>query len=296
MPWQQLTLVVRGVEVDALSDALLAAGAVAVDVSDADAGTPAEQAQFGEPGSEVRRWSRSRVSALFATEADVRSCLARAHAHAGAPPAAEIDIRTVQDEDWVRLTQRQFGPIKITPRLWVVPTWETVPDPHAINLILDPGAAFGTGSHPTTRLCLRWLAEYIRGGETVVDYGCGSGILAIAALRLGATHAVGIDIDPQAVLAARANAMQNRVPARFYQSGHEPTHTGDVVLANILANPLIMLAPVLARATAARGSIVLSGVLEPQADEVIDAYRPWFTITTGATDDGWVSLIGRKIS
>jgi ribosomal protein L11 methyltransferase len=294
MPWQQLIFVVRGVEVDALSDALLAAGAVAADVSDADAGTPAEQAQFGEPGSDVRRWPRSRMRALFAADVDVRSCLNRACADAGVAPIDVIDIRALDDEDWVRVTQRQFGPIEITPRLWIVPTWETIPDPNAINLILDPGAAFGTGSHPTTRLCLRWLVDHIRGGESVIDYGSGSGILAIAALRLGAARAVGIDIDPQAVLAARANAMQNQVPAHFYQSGQKSTASGDVVLANILANPLIALAPLLAAATAARGTIVLSGILETQAAEVAEAYRAWFDVTTAASEDGWALLVGRK--
>jgi ribosomal protein L11 methyltransferase len=194
----------------------------------------------------------------------------------------------------VRLTQSQFKPIRISSRLWIVPSWEQVPDANAINIRLDPGAAFGTGSHATTRLCLAWLEANLRGGETVLDYGCGSGILAIAALRLGAARATGVDIDPQAVLAARANAMQNRVSADFHAPGDEPRPASDVVLANILAGPLIALAPLLAAATRPAGRIVLSGVLEAQAEEVIAAYSAWYAMSAPVLDEGWALLAGVK--
>jgi ribosomal protein L11 methyltransferase len=201
----------------------------------------------------------------------------------------------LSDRDWVRLTQSQFKPICISERLWIVPTWESAPNPHAINLRLDPGAAFGTGSHATTRLCLKWLERNLHGGESVLDYGCGSGILAIAAARLGAANVCGVDIDAQAVLAARANALQNRISAEFFAPGAELKRRYQIVVANILANPLIAVAPLLAAATIAKGHVVLSGVLEPQIDEVQQAYTAWFDMTTVELDEGWALLAGTRL-
>jgi ribosomal protein L11 methyltransferase len=294
MSWQSVTLTVAGHEVETLTDALVAAGALSVDVSDADAGTAAETALFGEPGAIAAPWARSTLKVLFGADADAEAALVVACEAAGVDFPATIERRVVDDQDWVRLTQSQFKPIRISSRLWIVPSWETAPDPAAINLVLDPGAAFGTGSHATTRLCLRWLLDHVRAGERVLDYGCGSGILAIAALRLGAGHAVGVDIDPQAVLAARANAMQNRVGAEFYEPGGEPALRFDIVLANILANPLIALSPLLAAATRPGGSIVLSGVLESQAEDVVRAYSAWFDMKAPVVDEGWTLLTGRR--
>jgi ribosomal protein L11 methyltransferase len=174
----------------------------------------------------------------------------------------------------------------------VVPTWHTPPDPAAINLIIDPGLAFGTGTHSTTRLCLQWLDDHVRGGESVLDYGCGSGILAIAAVKLGAGHATGVDIDAAALLAARTNAMQNQVVMQFESAAQAASTVHDIVLANILANPLIMLAPLLARATRGGGHVVLSGILEQQAAEVSDTYSEWFAMSTAQHDEGWVLLSG----
>lgn len=282
---------------DGWADALLAAGALSVDVADPHAGTADETPLFGEPGEESgRRWPTSRLTALFAAAADVAVALAAA-ARAMAQPLPPYERAEVPDQDWVRATQSQFGPIRIADRLWIVPSWCTPPDPAAENLVLDPGLAFGTGSHPTTRLCLRWLVEALRRGESVLDYGCGSGILAIAAARLGAGAVVGTDIDPQAMVAASANAAANAVDVRFLlpdalaAAGLPPF---DVVVANILANPLRLLAPALARRTAPGGRIVLSGVLDAQADEVAATYADWFNIGTWAADEGWVALAGTR--
>ena len=188
MSWQNLTLTVAGHEAEALSDALIDAGALSVDLSDADAGTAAEHAAFAEHGAPSTPWKRSRLTALFAAGIDTRAALAVACETAAIAHPYEAACSEVGDCDWVRLSQSQFKPIRISARLWIVPTWEVAPDPAAINLLLDPGAAFGTGSHPSTRLCRQWLDRNIRGGESVLDYGCGSGILAIAAARLGAAQ------------------------------------------------------------------------------------------------------------
>jgi len=294
MSWQRVTLFAHGSDVEALSDALFAAGALAVDIADADAGTAAERAAFGEPGAATEPWARSEVSALFDADCDVRQAIAAACLQAGIACPDAPRIEPVGDQDWVRLTQSQFKPLRIADRFWIVPTWESAPDPAAINLVLDPGAAFGTGSHPTTRLCLEWLIAHLRDGESVLDYGCGSGILAIAAMRLGASRALGVDIDPQAVLAARANAMQNRVAAEFREPDRSDDARFDVVLANILANPLIVLAPLIAGATRAGGRVVLSGVLDTQAEEVRLAYAPWYDMTIAAVAEGWALLAGTR--
>jgi ribosomal protein L11 methyltransferase len=195
----------------------------------------------------------------------------------------------------VRLTQSQFEPIHISSRLWIVPTWHTPSDPNAVNIVLDPGLAFGTGSHPTTRLCLRWLDSNLKGGERVLDYGCGSGILAIAAMKLGAAQAIGVDVDFQAVVASRGNAVANQVDnVQFYLPDDVPQSTYDLVMANILTNPLRLLAPLLANATRPGGQIVLSGILEEQAQEVMNIYQQWFDLDVPIFEDGWSCLSGRK--
>ncbi len=295
MAWLSVTLTVDANGVESLSDALLDAGAIAVDVADAQAGTTAERAMFGEPGETgARDWELSRVNALFDESADVAARVTAAFALAGLAPAGDFHTERIADQDWVRATQSQFQPVCVAPRLWVVPTWHTPPDDSAINLVIDPGLAFGTGTHPTTRLCLQWLAVNLRGGERVLDYGCGSGILAIAAMKLGAACATGVDIDPAALLAARHNAMQNQVMVEFIAADRCAPQTAEIVLANILANPLVLLAPLLARATRRGGQIVLSGVLDHQAGEVQDAYRAWFDMHPVERDDGWVLLSGKK--
>ena len=299
MSWQAVTLIVDARCVETLSDLLLESGALSVDVSDAAAGTPTERPLFAEPGSAPAiNWAVNRVVALFNENvaiADVVPAVLRASM---LPMTTPYGIDRINDQDWVRLTQAQFTPQKISSRLWVVPTWHEVVDPAAINIRLDPGLAFGTGTHPTTRLCLRWLDAHLKQGESVIDYGCGSGILAIAAMKLGASRAAGVDIDEQALLAARRNALQNQADVTFYAAEDDlsanvisPAH---VVVANILANPLSVLAPLLARLTLPGGQVVLSGILAPQADEVREAYAPWFEMHTTDPDEEWVVLAGRK--
>lgn len=294
MNYRQATFVAAGADVDGLSDALMAAGALSVEVTDADAGTPDEQAAFDEPGEAARSWRRCVITALFPAGTDAEAALrdACAGAHVDYPPAPAFT--ELEEQDWVRLTQSQFKPIRITERLWIIPSWESAPQPEAINLRLDPGVAFGTGSHPTTRLCLQWLAGSLPPAATVLDYGCGSGILAIAALRLGAASAVGVDIDPQALVAARDNASQNGVTAQFHAPGDEPPGPYRVVVANILANPLIALAPVLAARTLPGGAVVLSGILQDQAPEIAAVYGQWFDMTVPLFDEGWALVVGHR--
>ena len=293
MPWLAATLIVDAGRGEMLSDALLAGGAISVDTTDAHAGTPFERAVFAEPGTHCEAgWERLKVVALFDEHADVAAHVAAALDAAGCDPSQSYALEQIADQDWVRATQSQFQPVRVSPRLWVVPTWHAAPDPAAINLVIDPGLAFGTGTHPSTRLCLAWLDTQLHGGESVLDYGCGSGILAIAAVKLGAARAIGVDIDPAALLAARHNAMQNEVTARFVAPDHPLAETADVVLANILAHPLKLLAPLLARATCEGGRVVLSGILEGQAEEVRRAYAQWFDMSTTRHDEGWVLLAG----
>ena len=278
------------------ADALLAAGALSVDVADACADTTSESARYGEPGDgDLVPWPLSRLCALFDASVDAQAALASAAARLDeAPPLYWQD--TIADTDWVRETQAQFGPLRVTERLWIVPSWRKPVDAGAINVRLDPGLAFGTGSHPTTLLCLRWLAENIAEGASVLDYGCGSGILAIAAAMLGAGRVAGIDIDPQALAASRANALANGVAVAFGPPEALPPQTFDVVVANILANPLELLAPVLAQRVGAGGRVVLSGILEAQSDRVAAAYARWFNIAPWGSGDGWVALAGVRLA
>lgn len=296
MPWLTLIVDSEATHAEALSEALLELGALSVDLLDADADTPDEQAIFGEPGEPPPGvWQHNRVSAMFDDDQNVRAILANATAQIGLEKTPEYRIEMLADNDWVRLTQSQFEPIPISPRLWIVPTWHTASDPAAINIVLDPGLAFGTGSHPTTRLCLRWLDQNLQGGESVLDYGCGSGILAIAALKLGAACAVGVDVDKQAVIASRDNATVNQVKdVKFYLPDDTPKDNYDLVVANILTNPLCLLAPLLANATRQGGQIVLSGILEAQAPSVMDIYQQWFDLNSPIFEDGWSCLSGRK--
>ena len=293
--WLNVRLTAPAELAERLSEALLTHGALSVGIEDADAGTPAERPQFGEPGLHPERlWERSVVLALFEAEADWRASLAAAARSIGLAQVPEPIVEPLADADWVRLTQSQFDPIPIDGRLWIVPSWHESPDPSAITLTLDPGLAFGTGSHPTTRLCLRWLLAHVRPGDTVLDYGCGSGILAIAAARLGATPVTGVDIDPQAVVAAEYNAERNAVTARFADSAHAIEGQFDIVVANILSNPLKALAPAICGHVRAGGRLALSGILAEQADDLIACYAPYLPLTVADTRDGWVCLSGVK--
>lgn len=328
MPWLVLTLELDEAHTEAVSDALLEAGAVSVSVEDADAGTAAEIPQYREPGqggvtweheTEAMPWRRNRVSALLPAQSDARGVVAEAVRRAGLDPAPHFAVAHLEDDDWVRRTQSQFAPIPVGERIWVVPSWCEPPQPDAVVVRLDPGLAFGTGSHPTTRLVLRFLERALRdagppaagkgGGEmmtgqgsrprpgasspnSVLDYGCGSGILAIAAAKLGARRVDATDLDLQALEATAANARSNGVVVNVVPPQALPAGHYDVVVANILANPLIELAPLLTARTRPGGRLALSGILEAQAQEVIAAYAPEFALAVGEADEGWVLLEG----
>jgi ribosomal protein L11 methyltransferase len=294
MAWQSLKIEAGSDAAEALSDALMELGALSVGIEDADAETPDELPIFGEPGTgEPGVWKRNVVSALFDEEADVPALAQQASAAAGLNHP-RYSIEAIPEQDWVRATQSQFNPIHICGKLWIVPSWHSSPQPEAINIVLDPGLAFGTGSHPTTHLCLAWLADNLGGGETVLDYGCGSGILAIAAKKLGAGETLGVDIDPQAIIASSRNAEQNSVDIRFCLPDSMPPDEADVVVANILSIPLKVLAPVLAQSCRSGGHIVLSGILTEQAGEVAAVYAPWFDMAPPVFRENWTLLTGKK--
>jgi ribosomal protein L11 methyltransferase len=299
MSWTEIVIEVARDHAEALSDALMDAGALSVSVEDADEGTEAERPLFGEPGMEPEEaaWEHSRVVALAAEDGDHAAIVAEAAAICGiATPA--YTLRPVAEQDWVRLTQSQFDPIHIGKNIWVVPSWHQAPDPNGLILELDPGLAFGTGSHPTTRLCMEWLEAHAPKDLLVLDYGCGSGILAMVAKKLGAAQVFGVDIDPQAIESARYNSERNRCEIDYYlpEEFALPTHphTFDIVVANILSSPLKLMAPMLASRVSSGGALVLSGILARQADEVAAAYAPFIKLSVWAEHEGWVVLAGRS--
>jgi ribosomal protein L11 methyltransferase len=297
--WTELLFTVPGGDAEAWSDALLEAGALSVQAEDADADSPDEQALFGEPGepAPAASWSRTRLTVLLGASQDAQACLANAAALCARIAPSEIAQRSVADQDWVRLTQSQFEPIAVGRRLVISPSWHLDAGRADTGgrevLRLDPGLAFGTGSHPTTRMCLEWLDASLKSGSSVIDYGCGSGILAIAAARLGASPVTAIDIDLQAVESARHNALANEVPIRV-QSAQDPLpEPADVVLANILANPLRVLAPLLTGLVRQGGVLVLAGLLERQAQELCARY-PEVSLDVVDVREGWACLAGIK--
>ena len=294
MSYQQITINVNDAVAERLADALMEHGALSAAIEDAYAGTENEQAIFGEPGMPTEQiWQQSKVIALFGENDDAAAMIQTASQECGLKDLAYTS-EILADQDWVRLTQAQFDPIQISERLWITPSWHEAPNGNAVNLQLDPGLAFGTGSHPTTRLCLKWLDTQLKGGENVLDYGCGSGILTIAALKLGAGSAVGVDIDEQAIRASKDNAAQNNVDAQFYLPDGLPQGQFDIVVANILANPLRMLGEMLAARTKQGGRIVLSGLLDEQVEELSGIYSQWFDIERAEIDEGWARLSGGK--
>ena len=291
----ELRLICPEQRVDPISDALQALDALSVSVEDADSGTHHERALFGEPGlpPPAHRWSRSRLVALFADETAAREAARLLSAQAFFDGCAVQALEAVAEQDWVRLTQSQFEPVRITPAFWIVPSWHEVP-PQASHVIrLDPGLAFGTGTHPTTRMCLRWIAAHPPAGQRVLDYGCGSGILAIGAALHGAHAVDAVDIDAAAVQSTRDNAAANGVRLN---AGLPERATGqyDTVLANILATPLKVLAPLLADHVAPGGALVLAGVLERQTEELRQAYQPYLALEVADAEDGWVLLVARR--
>jgi ribosomal protein L11 methyltransferase len=300
MAWIEIVVEIARDHAEALSDALMEAGALSVSVEDADFGTDAEQPLFGEPGMEPSEtaWERSRVVALAEQDADHAEIVATATQAIGLTQTPLYTTREVADQDWVRLTQSQFDPIHIGKNIWVVPSWHEAPDPDALILELDPGLAFGTGSHPTTRLCMEWLEANAPAGVSVLDYGCGSGILAMVAKKLGATQVAGVDIDPQAIESARDNSLRNHCDIDYYLPDAYESRANaapyNVVVANILSGPLKIMAPMLTAQIAAGGTLVLSGILERQADEVIAAYASYIKLAVWAERDGWIALSGKR--
>ncbi|MFP5475477.1 MAG: 50S ribosomal protein L11 methyltransferase [Gammaproteobacteria bacterium] len=293
----ELRLLAPEDRVEVVGDALDALDALSVSVEDADAHTEAEQALFGEPGMPPPRegWQRSRVVALFDTRAKADEAAALLRAQDFFEGCSLAGIAEVPEQDWVRLTQSQFAPVEITESFWIVPTWHE-PPAQAVQVIrLDPGLAFGTGTHPTTRMCLRWIATQPADvlGSRVLDYGCGSGILAIGAAKFGATEIDAVDIDEAAVESTRLNADANAVEL---SPGLPERAQGeyDTVLANILATPLKVLAPLLCAHVRPGGHLVLAGILARQADELKEAYAPWIALEVADTEDGWILMTGRR--
>ncbi|MBK1613138.1 50S ribosomal protein L11 methyltransferase [Rubrivivax gelatinosus] len=293
-------LVLRAPEalVEAVSDALVDdLDALSVSVEDADAGTEAEQALFGEPGMPAPRpaWGRSTLRALFENEAAADGAATLLLAQDWTEGLSLQALEPVAEQDWVRITQSQFGPVEITPSFWIVPSWHEPPAAAERLIRLDPGLAFGTGTHPTTRMCLRWIAAHAQAWPRVLDYGCGSGILAIAAALHGAAAVDAVDIDPAAVDSTRANATANGV---VLQAALPAAAAGDypLVLANILATPLKLLAPLLAGFVAPGGSLVLAGILERQADELKAAYAPYLSLEVSDQEDGWILMTATRMA
>jgi len=294
MPWLQASFELAVPDPEPVADALLEAGAVSVELTDAEAGTSGERPLFGEPGAEVGNWPRQRVTVLLPGDVDARALVSQVLGSFGMAMPEHIWIEAVAEQDWVRATQQQFGPIRISERLWIVPSWSEAPDDAAINLKLDPGLAFGTGSHPTTAQCLLWLEANLPAGAMLIDYGCGSGVLAIAAKRLGAGRVVAVDIDPAALAASRANAALNAVDIEVVETAAVDPGPYDVVVANILSNPLKVLAPLLSSLVRLDGALVLAGILTSQAQEVAQAYRPWVDLHPVFDTEGWTCLAGRR--
>jgi ribosomal protein L11 methyltransferase len=293
--WLSIEFQARGIYVEQISDVLFELGAISVDVSDAEVGTTNEAPIFMEPGEEYTlSWGLNRISSMFADTFEPEVILNNLIDQIPGLRIVEHTITRVGEEDWVRLTQSQFSVIEISNRLRIVPSWIASVDKNGIEIILDPGLAFGTGSHPTTKLCLSWLEKNISGGEVLMDYGCGSGILAIASKKLGAAEVFGIDIDENAIDASRYNAERNNVDISFFNAEDRISGTYDIVVANILSNPLKALAPLLASLVRPKGRVVLSGILAEQESAVWNEYAAWFEKHDVIFDDGWCCLVGVK--
>lgn len=291
----ELNLLCPEARVEDLSEALEALDALSVSVEDADAQTEHEQALFGEPGMPPPKegWQRSKVVALFAQEEEAKEAAVLLAAQDFFESCQLLSIAAVPDQDWVRLTQSQFAPVEITPEFWIVPTWHEPPAQAREIIRLDPGLAFGTGTHPTTRMCLRWIANHQVKGQRVLDYGCGSGILAIGAAKFGAISIDAVDIDEAAVGATQLNAQANEVSLN---SGLPELAVGayQTVLANILATPLKVLAPLLCQHVEAGGNLVLAGILDRQEQELIQAYAPFLNLQVADREDGWILMTAQR--
>ena len=294
MPWLQLRIDTAPDQSAAIEDALLAAGAASVTLED-NADQPILEPALGE----TPLWNQTRITGLFTAEIDTKQALTIAETAFGSSlPNSRWEL--LEDRDWERAWMDNFHPMCFGQRLWICPSWKQPPNPDAVNLLLDPGLAFGTGTHPTTALCLQWLDGHDVSGKTVIDYGCGSGILAIAALLLGAKSVIAVDNDPQALIATEENARRNGIPSdkiSTFLPGQVPTNSAaQLMLANILAGPLAELAPTLSNMTQAGGDIVLSGILSNQAQQLSSYYQPHFTMQAPIIEQDWARLAGRRLA
>ena len=293
MGWLQLRVQADPDQAEVLEELLMDLGSVSVTLEDA-ADQPLYEPELGT----TPLWQQTQVVALFDSDCDmaaIRTELAELYHLRTEQPLGETEVEVVQDKDWTRAWMDDFKPIRFGERLWICPSWHTPPDPDAVTLMLDPGLAFGTGTHPTTALCLEWLDSAEVAGKTVTDYGCGSGILGLAALMLGAPYFIGVDTDPQALEASRENATRNQIAAdrlQLFLPEKAPEEQTDILLANILAEPLMNLAPVLAARVRTGGHLVLSGILDTQAQALIERYEDWFVMDEPAEREGWVRLTG----
>ena len=293
MSFQQLKINIDSKRAEQLSDIFFELGALSVSIEDQYEGKELEQPIFNEPGMDVKGlWEHSTVVVLLNADDDIEAIITASQNELNS--TFDYVLEQVDDQDWVRLTQSQFEPIEVTSKLYIVPSWHTIPNPDATGIILDPGLAFGTGSHPTTFMCLKYLAENITSNMKVLDYGCGSGILAITAKKLGAQLVDGVDIDPQAIESSLFNAENNQVNVNFYLPDTFTAGQYDLVVANILSNPLRMLASALASYVKPQGKIILSGILADQIEEMSTIYSQWFTMNTYTIQDGWACLEGLR--
>jgi|TARA_B110000240_G_scaffold169787_1_gene192986 ribosomal protein L11 methyltransferase len=294
MSWTNLLVQTNKKEVDSISDFLLELGAISTSIQDSNLNQNNEELIFGEPNNQSQQfWENNTVQALFENSIDIEIIKAALMAKFDTPKNF-IEASNIQDQDWVKLTQSQFSPIKIHDKLWIIPTWHEIQDKKALNLILDPGLAFGTGTHPTTHLCLLWLLDNVNKDVTVLDYGCGSGILGIAAKKIGAKKVFGVDIDDQAIKSSRDNAEINNVEIFWNNTEIKVDYRTDLVVANILSSALSVLAPALAGHCKPNGKIALSGILQSQEKDLKKIYSQWFDFQPSHYKDGWVLISGIK--
>ena len=294
--WINLKIRATAAYAHIISDALIDLGALSSSIEDSYLNSKNEEALFGEPNIPSNTiWQDNTVESLFDNSVSIDTIINKLKTMTGLSNI-EYTLESVEEQNWVTLTQSQFKPICIFDKLWIVPSWHTTPNPDAINIILDPGLAFGTGSHPTTHLCLEWLIKEVNITSRVLDYGCGSGILSIAAKKCGAKEVTGVDIDPQAIIASTHNAKENHVDIQFYNSESPLIFEANIVVANILSSSLSLLAPIIANACKSQGKIALSGILKEQVEMLTEIYGAWFNLNEPVEREGWILLSGTKKS
>jgi len=294
MTWANLIVQINKEDVDSISDYLIELGAISTSIEDTNLNQNNEELIFGVPNIQSQQfWENNTVQALFEKKINIEIIKA-AIKNKFTDAILSLSTKDVEDTDWVKSTQTQFSPIRINDKLWIIPTWHKIQDKNAINLILDPGLAFGTGTHPTTHLCLLWLLDNINQNLSVLDYGCGSGILGIAAKKIGAKKVIGVDIDNQAIKASKDNSEMNNVQISWSNTKEKIDFKADLVVANILSSALSVLAPILAEHCITNGKIALSGILESQEDDIKKIYNSWFDLDPSYKKDGWVLISGTK--